>query len=1003
MATTLGQRCRSVLDYDGEDALRKALLSVDFDATSSLGDCDHSSVNTSSSTEYQLPDDDADLLSSHPHTALDWVLPDYDPETSEVQSMKQELQRLQVLKSYLLLDCDRERSFDRITDLASRIFEAPVSMMSLIDVGRAWLLSNVGVDEAVREGPRRLAFCAHTILTKANLMVVPDATLDPRFRDSPYVAVEGGIRFYAGVALVSPEGYKLGTLCVVDGKPWPNGITDQQKATLKDLGEMAVEIMVQRRKTLHAASDATPAELIACTSHDLLTPLSGTLLSLSLLKDDADVQRRLDTQQFDLLCTATTCSELMVRLCESSINSLRASGSGEGTDATKSAASGGTPGGNGSSAMGQGDAAAGTDGPITKMDELVKSLHVIMEPIPKRVPVVIRLDSSVPPTVVCDDLKLFRSALNLLSSAVRRTARGFVNLRIYQKADTSDLVFECEDTGDAISPDQYDVLYRSCSAKDGDLRLSLYSVARAIGSMGGTFGFHPRDKPGRYATGSVFWFCVPLRNAHDSLRSTKVYAHRDPIIVVSRNDTGVAAASSHPPLRDTTTTSTTTAPPPKPKLSPSGADCFKNLYHTVVASRDTKPLVAPSPQPIPIPSSSSTEGTPRPIHVAPPTDPRPAATPSVVTVSTENDSPRMVPPRIRRALVVDDSLVVRKSLAMALKKLGYDVSMAVDGLEGLNHLKATLFDVTFCDFLMPVMDGFDCVKQYRAWEVVSRPEFRQLIVGISAHADQDIAAQGLAAGMDDFRSKPIGIKVLKNLHESDAVRDKSQQIDDLQSDPSGADPEGATVMMMVENDSSDTLPVLQESAAAPPPPLVLGQSSNATFHELSPGASSSSCSSSKRMRPSSEHSRDWRNPEPNVLIAASQPGATSSDLVVRMEGQGWKVTTVQESTMALRLLQARNWDAVLVDDELSSPANHRDSSSIASFREWERQNRVNLQKNVCLLTDLDLPALHDTASVVQPPAGYDAVLHKPVQWTDLRQLLDRGARDSSLTIVVNKK
>ncbi|EEC49925.1 predicted protein, partial [Phaeodactylum tricornutum CCAP 1055/1] len=116
--------------------------------------------------------------------------------------------------------------------------------------------------------------------------------------------------------------------------------------------------------------------------------------------------------------------------------------------------------------------------------------------------------------------------------------------------------------------------------------------------------------------------------------------------------------------------------------------------------------------------------------------------------------------RKRQALVIEDSLVVRKSLAQAFERLGFVVTQAVDGLEGLNALKETIFDVTLCDFLMPVMDGMDCVKQYRDWERENRPWFRQLIIGISAHANANDSGQGIKVGMDQFWPKPVSIKKL---------------------------------------------------------------------------------------------------------------------------------------------------------------------------------------------------------------------------------------------------
>jgi GAF domain-containing protein len=184
------ERNRSVVDFDSEDALRKALLADDTNSEAITGESDLSS-------------------SSSPN--LDWVLPNLDHSTSDVQSMKEELQRLLVLKSYLILDNDREESFERITALGARIFEAPICLVSLVDLGRQWFLSNRGLG-SVRETPRRLAFCAHAIqMRDKRTFVVPNATDDPIFASNPLVTGPPNIRFYAGAPLVAPEGYKVRT------------------------------------------------------------------------------------------------------------------------------------------------------------------------------------------------------------------------------------------------------------------------------------------------------------------------------------------------------------------------------------------------------------------------------------------------------------------------------------------------------------------------------------------------------------------------------------------------------------------------------------------------------------------------------------------------------------------------------------------------------------------------------------------------------------------------
>jgi signal transduction histidine kinase len=129
--------------------------------------------------------------------------------------------RLAALKAYRVLDTAPTEPFDRITALAADLFAAPIALVSLVDAGRQWFKSSFGL--ASRETPRDHAFCAQAVQLGAHdILVVPDASLDPRFKDTPLVAGGPKIRFYAGAVLTTPEGHNLGTLCVIDHKPRPD-------------------------------------------------------------------------------------------------------------------------------------------------------------------------------------------------------------------------------------------------------------------------------------------------------------------------------------------------------------------------------------------------------------------------------------------------------------------------------------------------------------------------------------------------------------------------------------------------------------------------------------------------------------------------------------------------------------------------------------------------------------------------------------------------------------
>jgi diguanylate cyclase (GGDEF)-like protein len=142
--------------------------------------------------------------------------------------------RLAALRSLAILDTPAEERFDRITRLARRLFGVPMAAISLVDEDRQWFKSHPGLP--ISETPREVSFCGHAILGH-QVMDVPDAAADERFRDNPLVSGDLAIRFYAGCPLKGPDGRTLGTLCVFDRSP--RLFTPEDRALLRDLTEMA--------------------------------------------------------------------------------------------------------------------------------------------------------------------------------------------------------------------------------------------------------------------------------------------------------------------------------------------------------------------------------------------------------------------------------------------------------------------------------------------------------------------------------------------------------------------------------------------------------------------------------------------------------------------------------------------------------------------------------------------------------------------------------------------
>lgn len=176
--------------------------------------------------------------------------------------------RIASLQSLKILDTKPEERFDRLTRLAKRLFDVPIAMVNLVDTNRLWFKSSQGVEGT--ECPRELGFCGHAILDD-DIFVIPDALLDPRFCDNPFVIGEPNVHFYAGVPLTLSNGCKVGTLCLVDQVP--RTFSEEDKELLRDLGQMV-------EQELTAVQMATIDELTQISNRRGFISLSTHALNL---------------------------------------------------------------------------------------------------------------------------------------------------------------------------------------------------------------------------------------------------------------------------------------------------------------------------------------------------------------------------------------------------------------------------------------------------------------------------------------------------------------------------------------------------------------------------------------------------------------------------------------------------------------------------------------------------------------------------------------------------
>lgn len=653
--------------------------------------------------------------------------------------------------------------------------------------------------------------------------------------------------------------------------------------------------------------------MIACTSNDLMTPLSGVIDGLSSIRNDEALFNSLTDQQREVFNTAFACSSVMNRICRKSLESFLHKKKED-------------------KVLIQGGAMTdiGADGVSRlKISELVKHLHVVMDPFPKRVPIVITIDDNLPPVILADDLKVFRSIVNYLTNACAYTDSGSVHLKIFVKDGDGDIddgstdayeekqqhvVFLVEDTGPGVDVDQYQNLFKpiigdeddsSCKlasfGNDGGKAakaltkktgLGLYSVATQISSIGGQYGFRPRgfsdtgtqlfDSEGQELKGSVFWFSVPLKVSSEATAGISTVGT---VAVVEMEEADESVQ----------------------KEDGENGCSWNAADEAAITSTNNASS-----------SSEAPDGRKR-----------------------KHEGLSALSGRMNRALIIEDSVAARRSLSRMLNKLGFDVTEAVNGMEGLKTLQANLFDLVLCDFLMPVMDGTDCVLQYRQFEVSQRPWFDQYIVGISAHATEADVERGMKVGMNDFRPKPITMNHLEEILCCPDYQFASSRLDTFAGN------------------------LLQEEAKREQ-------------------AAASSDESSTSL-PSEQTRR--------VCLIVEGDKCVSKVAEVVAWGIGWKSIVVHSGEAALRLLKMRNWDAVLLDDSLPGLSS---CGVVEHFREWEKMNRVNRQRNVFAMSSSFIPCQFEMSSTtVQLPSGFDGAIGKPVSAKVLTQFLSKSVETTS--------
>ena len=158
-----------------------------------------------------------------------------------MNEIAEERKRIETVHKFELLDTPADGSFDKMVELAAKVFNVPIAIISLVDTDRIWFKSHFGLE--AQQIPRSPGLCASAILSD-NIYIVEDARNDPRTLSNPLVASDFGLQFYAAVPLKTSDGYNLGTFCIIDKKKRYLNLDQQQM--LKLMGHITMQEMEMR-------------------------------------------------------------------------------------------------------------------------------------------------------------------------------------------------------------------------------------------------------------------------------------------------------------------------------------------------------------------------------------------------------------------------------------------------------------------------------------------------------------------------------------------------------------------------------------------------------------------------------------------------------------------------------------------------------------------------------------------------------------------------------------
>lgn len=360
-------------------------------------------------------------------------------------------ERIAALESYSIKYQIPEKEFDELTRLAAIICNKPIANITFIDKQTQWIKSSIGLEISCTD--RDTAFCNRTIQSK-NILEIPDASLDPEFRNNPFVLGDPHIRFYAGAPLITADGYEIGSLCVIDQKP--GLLTEDQREALTTLSHSVISLLENRKQQRlliaekHKAEEASKvkADFLSTMSHEIRTPLNGISGIAHLLMEEDPAPHQIEyikTLKF-------SAGNLM-----SIVNDI--------LDFSKIEA-------------GKITIEQVPFNLVSLLSEIKNANHLKAQD--KQIKLKLKRDDDMPEMVIGDPVRLSQILNNLVSNAIKFTHSGEVTIDVQLenvKGEEIFIRFMVKDTGIGIPNEKLDQLFKEFSQVDA-------TITRRFGGTG---------------------------------------------------------------------------------------------------------------------------------------------------------------------------------------------------------------------------------------------------------------------------------------------------------------------------------------------------------------------------------------------------------------------------------------------------------------------------------------------------------------------------------------